>query len=472
MNMPKVSVVIPTYGGAEFLGEAIQSVLRQTYQDFELIVVNDASPDATDEVVRQFDDPRLRYIKHEQNRGVANARKTGVMQSRGAFIAHLDQDDFFHPEKLQAHVDYLDQHPDVGFTYNSRYELYPVSGAVREILRPSPELTLADFVLGFPLAPSVWVQRREWILRDEIWEEQTFYRGREIVICGRLYMAGCKFAMIDRVLNYRRYHRDRVIKNVARQCEAERTCQQIIFNDPRFPPELLALQEIASSNIYAMWSYVAYLQGDVDLGSELLASAVRLNPALLEGAPPTIVNDLIVDSIDGEHTHHENILKSMFENLPQEIRALSKYQPWAVTRGYLMQGTRAVIWDRMAEAREYFSHVNGVPGQFDRSFLEWLTSHLLAYEAEFGVKAVSSVIKTLSAHLSDLGISNADHKLKGCYYANRAFENFRLGNFHEAQTSAFRAFLNYPVNLGNKGLLSVMLHSIPLLNSEWGISGE
>jgi mRNA-degrading endonuclease YafQ of YafQ-DinJ toxin-antitoxin module len=126
----------------------------------------------------------------------------------------------------------------------------------------------------------------------------------------------------------------------------------------------------------------------------------------------------------------------------------------------------------MAEAREYFSHVNGVPGQFDRSFLEWLTSHLLAYEAEFGVKAVSSVIKTLSAHLSDLGISNADHKLKGCYYANRAFENFRLGNFHEAQTSAFRAFLNYPANLGNKGLLSVMLHSIPLLNSEWGISGE
>ena len=167
MNIPKVSVVVPTYNGAEFLGEAIQSVLQQTYQDFEIIVVNDASPDATDEVIRQFDDPRLRYIKHEQNRGVANARKTGIMQSRGAFIAHLDQDDFFHPEKLQVHVDYLEQRPDVGFTYNSRFELYPASGAIREILRPSSELTLADFVLGFPLAPSVWVQRREWILRDE-----------------------------------------------------------------------------------------------------------------------------------------------------------------------------------------------------------------------------------------------------------------------------------------------------------------
>ncbi len=465
MSTPKVSVVIPTYNGAEFLGEAIQSVLCQTYQDFEIIVVNDASPDATDEVVRQFNDPRLSYIKHEQNRGVANARKTGVMRSQGEIIAHLDQDDYFHPEKLQAHVGYLEQHPDVGFTYNSRFELYPASGAVREILRPAPELTLADFVLGFPLAPSVWVQRREWILRDEIWEEQTFYRGREIVICGRLYMAGCKFAMIDRVLNYRRYHRDREIKNVARQCEAERTCQQIIFNDPRFPPELLALKEVASSNIYAMWSYVAYLQGDVDLGSELLADAVRLNPALLEGAPPAIVNDLIIDSIDGEHAHHEDVLKNMFENLPQEIRTLSQYQPWAVARGYLMQGVRAVIWDRTAEAQEYFSHVDIVQGQFDRSFQDWLTSHLLAYGTEFGTKAVSRVLKTLSTHLIALGIPNADHQLKGYYYVNRAFEDFRLGNYHEAQTSACRAILNSPANLGNKGLLSVMLHSIPFLNS-------
>jgi hypothetical protein len=96
--------------------------------------------------------------------------------------------------------------------------------------------------------------------------------------------------------------------------------------------------------------------------------------------------------------------------------------------------------------------------------LEWLTSHLLAYEAEFGVKAVSSVIKTLSAHLSDLGIPDAGKKLKGYYYVNRAFEEFHLGNYRGAQTSAFRAILNSPANLGNRGLLSVILHSTPFLN--------
>lgn len=463
MNIPKVSVVVPTYNGAEFLGEAIQSVLQQTYQDFEIIVVNDASPDATDEVIRQFDDPRLRYIKHEQNRGVANARKTGIMQSRGAFIAHLDQDDFFHPEKLQAHVDYLEQHPDVGFTYNSRFELYPASGAIREILRPSSELTLADFVLGFPLAPSVWVQRREWILRDEIWEEQTFYRGREIVICGRLYMAGCKFAMIDRVLNYRRYHRNRVIKNVARQCEAERTCQQIIFNDPRFPPELLALQEVASSNIYAMWAYVAYLQGDVDLGRELLAETLRLNPALLKGNPPAIINDLIIDSIDGEHTDHEDVLKSMFENLPLEICALGEYQSWAVTRGYLMQGLRALMWDRPADADMYFSHAKVLHDQFDEPFLQWAISHLLAYEIEYGAVAVASVLKKVSLAFGNLGVSYAASKLTGYYYVNRAFEHYHLGHYQKARSSTLKVLLHHPLSFMNRGLMSVFLHSMLLI---------
>jgi glycosyltransferase involved in cell wall biosynthesis len=463
MKPPAVSVIIPTYGGADFLGEAIQSVLNQTFKDFELIVVNDASPDHTDEVVRRFDDPRLRYIRHEQNRGVANARKTGVMQSQGDIIAHLDQDDLFHPEKLSTHVDYLEKHPEVGFTYNSRFELSPSSGAIREILRPSPNLSLANFVLGFPLAPSVWVHRREWGMLGEIWEEKTFYRGREIVICGRLYMAGCKFAMIDRVLNYRRYHKNRVIKNVARQCEAERTCQQIIFDDPRCPADVRALKDIASSNIYAMWAYVAYLQGEVDLGKDMLGKAVQLNPALLHGTPPALVNYLIVDSIDDGSPGHEIVLETMFENLPKECAELKNHHRWAVTRGYLLQGVRAVMWNRPATAQECFSRAKVPGGQLDESFLQWTTSHLLSYETEFGEGSASQVLQQLCLQLMKLGIPDADRKLKSYYYANRAFMNYDQGRYHQVQVSVMQAILNSPASLKNKGLLSVFLHSLRFL---------
>ena len=151
-------------------------------------------------------------------------------------------------------------------------------------------------------------------------------------------------------------------------------------------------------------------------------------------------------------------------HLPWEIHSLSKYHPWAVARGYLMQGVRAAIWDRPNDAREYFSRVDNVQEQFDESLLQWLTSHLLAHETEYGTNAVSCVLNKLSEYLDDLGIPNVDHELKGYYYANRAFENFHQGHYHEAQTSVLRAIFNFPMYLRNKGLLSVFLHSMPLVN--------
>ncbi|HXF85238.1 MAG TPA: glycosyltransferase family 2 protein [Anaerolineales bacterium] len=463
MNHPKVSVIIPTYCGAAHLGEAIQSVLNQTWQDFELIVVNDASPDNTDEVMARFADPRIRYLRHETNRGVALARKTGVMAARGEIIAHLDQDDLYHPDKLRLHVEFLDRHPEIGFTYNSRFELYPTSGAIREILRPSPRLTLEDFALAFPLAPSVWVQRREWASREEIWQE-PFYRGREIVICGRLYMAGCKFAMIDRALNYRRYHKNRIVKNIARQCEAERACQQIIFDDPRCTPEVRALRDIAASNIYAMWMYVAYLQGEYDTAQDFLLQTVRLNPWLMEGTPPHILEDIVIDSIDDEGESLEDLLRRVFENLPQELASLRSYYPWGVTRGYLMQGIRAVMWNRPAEADAYFAHVASAASQLDAAFLQWLVSHLLAYEVEYGTKATLKTLRQIAHRLEQLGAASAHRILQAEFFTARAFDAHQWGRRRKFWSSLPGILANAPSRFfTNRGLIAAILHDIRLL---------
>jgi glycosyltransferase involved in cell wall biosynthesis len=465
VNNPKVSVIIPTYGGAAHLGEAIQSVLNQTWQDFELIVVNDASPDGTDEVMARFDDPRIRCIRHETNRGVALARKTGVMASRGEIIAHLDQDDLYHPDKLRLHVEFLDNHPEIGFTYNSRFELYPTSGAVREILRPSPRLTLEDFALAFPLAPSVWVQRREWASREEIWQE-PFYRGREIVICGRLYMAGCKFAMIDRALNYRRYHKNRQVKNLVRQCEAERACQQIIFDDPRCPPEVRALRGIAASNIYAMWMYVAYLQGEYETAREFVLQTVRLNPWLMEGNPPHILNDLVIDSIDDEGESLEDLLRRIFQNLPPELASLTPHYPWAVTRGYLMQGVRAVMWDRPAEADAYFSHVVSLDGQLDAAFIQWLVSHMLAYEAEYGLQAALSILRQIASRFERLGAASAHRTLRAEFFTARAFDAQQWGAKRRVLSSVAGVLASEPFRVWrNRGLIVAFAHAIPFLET-------
>jgi GT2 family glycosyltransferase len=106
--MPNVSVIIPTHNRRDFVREAIASVLAQTYQDFELLVVDDGSTDDTSEVVREF--PGLRYIRQE-NRGVSAARNRGVADSSGKMLAFLDSDDLWQPRKLEMQVEFFAAHP-------------------------------------------------------------------------------------------------------------------------------------------------------------------------------------------------------------------------------------------------------------------------------------------------------------------------------------------------------------------------
>jgi glycosyltransferase involved in cell wall biosynthesis len=116
--LPQVSVIIPAYNRAKILPRAINSILSQTFQDFEIIVVDDCSKDNTDEVVRQYDDPRIRYTKHIQNKGGSAARNTGIKEARGEFIAFLDSDDEWLPNKLDKQINRFNQiNGDCGLIY-------------------------------------------------------------------------------------------------------------------------------------------------------------------------------------------------------------------------------------------------------------------------------------------------------------------------------------------------------------------
>lgn len=103
----EVSVIIPTYNRASLLRQVVRSVLNQTYQNLELIVVDDASLDHTGEVVEEVDDNRLRYVRHQENKGGAAARNTGIGMARGQFIALLDDDDTWLPQKVERQVELL-----------------------------------------------------------------------------------------------------------------------------------------------------------------------------------------------------------------------------------------------------------------------------------------------------------------------------------------------------------------------------
>lgn len=101
---PSVSVVIPTYNRAGHIGRAIQSVLAQTFEDFEVLIVDDGSTDNSEEIIHGFNDGRILYLRRESNGGAAAARNTGIQAARGEFIAFLDSDDEWLPDKLQKLV--------------------------------------------------------------------------------------------------------------------------------------------------------------------------------------------------------------------------------------------------------------------------------------------------------------------------------------------------------------------------------
>src|SRR6185295_4472891 len=112
-----VSVIIPTYNRQEFVGVSIASALAQTYPNFEAIVVDDGSTDATRAEVSRFTDPRVRYY-YKANGGLSSARNFGLDQSAGEFIAFLDSDDLWRPWKLAAQIELFRRHPDVGMSWS------------------------------------------------------------------------------------------------------------------------------------------------------------------------------------------------------------------------------------------------------------------------------------------------------------------------------------------------------------------
>ena len=112
MSLPLVSIIIPTFNRHQLLQTAIDTVLQQTYRNIEVIIVDDASSDATAALFAQYNDSRIKYIRHSTNKGGAAARNTGVLAARGEYVTFLDDDDSYHPTKVQEQVKDM-EHYDV-----------------------------------------------------------------------------------------------------------------------------------------------------------------------------------------------------------------------------------------------------------------------------------------------------------------------------------------------------------------------
>ena len=161
--MPKVSVIMPAYNAEQYIEEAIDSILKQTFTDFELIILNDCSRDSTEEIIRSFWDPRIVYLKNEKNMGVAGTLNRGLAAACGEYVARMDADDIALPERFALQVEYLDSHPNTAVVA-SAVELFGAQSGVR-IFSETSEALKVDLLFANCFAhPSVMM--RTEMIRD------------------------------------------------------------------------------------------------------------------------------------------------------------------------------------------------------------------------------------------------------------------------------------------------------------------
>jgi len=112
-TVPKVSVVMAVYNGEKYLREAVESILNQTYRDFEFVIVNDGSKDSSLDIIKSYNDPRIRLVINEKNMGLIFSLNRGLSEAKTDLIARMDADDISVPERLEKQYDFMKQNPDI-----------------------------------------------------------------------------------------------------------------------------------------------------------------------------------------------------------------------------------------------------------------------------------------------------------------------------------------------------------------------
>ncbi|MEL6828615.1 MAG: glycosyltransferase family 2 protein [Pseudomonadota bacterium] len=227
---PFVSVVMPVYNTATYVADAVSSVLFQSYENFELLIIDDAGHDNSIEICETFDDPRIRIIK-QANRGLAGARNTGIRNARGSLIAFLDSDDLWMPRKLERHVQHFALNETLGVSYSGSV-LIDDDGVPLSV-RMTPKLDnirAEDVFLRNPIGNgSAPVIRRD--VFDDIrfegrpgehnWFDETFRQSEDIECWLRIILnTRWKFEGIEGYLTVYRINESGLSANIRKQYES------------------------------------------------------------------------------------------------------------------------------------------------------------------------------------------------------------------------------------------------------------
>lgn len=203
MTSGLITVILPVHNGAAYLHQAIASVLGQTFEDFELIVIDDCSVDDSSDIVKSFRDERIRLIRSPERLRICKALNLGIDKSRGRFLARMDADDICHPSRFDRQVHFLERNPEIGFC-GSWVRRFGANQSPQTYRRPvGAERVRAFAVYDNPMVHSSVMLRRDVLRRLEVAYKDDFANAEDYDLWSRLFEYTLSDNLPEILMDYR-----------------------------------------------------------------------------------------------------------------------------------------------------------------------------------------------------------------------------------------------------------------------------
>lgn len=275
----RASIIVPTYNRASFLADTISSVLKQTIDDIEIVIVDDGSTDNTRGVVSQFDDSRIKYI-YQINQGRSAARNTGAMMATAEIIGFLDSDDCYFPDTVEKHLLTLAD-LRIGASIGG-YEIVDFRG--RHITEHMPWLNamgleLEDWFRDCYSMPGAMFVRKNWF--EKIGGFQKDYEiAEDWGLFLQLSLAGCKMDWTKSLVCKYKVHSENSIHSIDQHLSGAMRAMEAVFSDDRLKPEQRALKEQTMSLLFVNFCRRYFWVNDMEKLELNFSRAISYNPNL------------------------------------------------------------------------------------------------------------------------------------------------------------------------------------------------
>ncbi len=280
MSRKPITVLMPVYNGEKFLREAIESVLNQTYEDFEFLIINDASTDSSRDIIGSYDDPRIRLIDNEKNMGVTASLNKGLKLAQGTYIARMDADDISLPQRLEKQLACIAEHKNTGLV-TSWYDIINDRGETVSTHRPDFEYEDIYYTLTFYncLGHSTAFYDSKLVLK--LGGYPSYKRAQDYALWFKLSRAARVEIIKEVLVKWRKQE-----TNISQRFRAEQDNFAYKTSSKNIT-ELLS-RPAGEECLRALWNYEYLATMDMETIKKTLLTLFEVNQKLITGLPSSL----------------------------------------------------------------------------------------------------------------------------------------------------------------------------------------